>query len=99
MADGELEALLALDGASFEMAPGVIVEFTARRTDATPERPHGLSYAFVLRDKSGGSPWVRFDNAHAVEKPGRGYGWGAARLTETSGCGKFHCNWRFRNDV
>ena len=25
--------------------------------------------------------------------------WGAARLTETSGCGKFHCNWRFRNDV
>ena len=42
MADGELEVLLALDGASFEMAPGVIVEFTARRTDATPERPHGL---------------------------------------------------------
>ena len=74
MADGELEVLLALDGASFEMAPGVIVEFTARRTDATPERPHGLSYAFVLRDKSGGSPWVRFDNAHAVEKPGMGYG-------------------------
>jgi hypothetical protein len=56
------------------MAPGVIVEFTSRRTDTTPERPHGLSYAIVLRDKSGGPPWVRFDNAHAVEKPGRGYG-------------------------
>lgn len=74
MDDGELEVLLALDGASFETAPGVIVEFTARRTDTTPERPHGLSYAFVLRDKSGGLPWVRFDNAHAVEKPGTGYG-------------------------
>lgn len=73
MDHGELDVLLGLDGASFEMAPGVIVEFTARRTDTTPERPHGLSYAFVLRDKSGGPPWVRFDNAHAVEKPGRGY--------------------------
>ena len=73
MNDGTLELLLALDGASFEMAPGVIVEFTARRTDVTPERPHGLSYALVLRHKSGGLPWVRFDNAHAVEKPGRGY--------------------------
>lgn len=74
MADGELEVLLALDGASFEMAPGVIVEFTARRTDTTPERPHGLRYAFVLRDKSGGYPWLRFDNAHAVEKRRKGYG-------------------------
>jgi len=55
------------------MVPGVIVKFTARRTDATPERPHGVSYAFVLRRKNGGPPWVRFDNAHAVDKGGRGY--------------------------
>jgi hypothetical protein len=51
---GELELLLALDGSDFEMTPGVIVEFTARRTDVTPERPHGISYAFVLRAKEGG---------------------------------------------
>jgi len=25
--------------------------------------------------------------------------WGAARLTETSGCGKFHRNWRFGNGL
>ena len=25
--------------------------------------------------------------------------WGAARLTETSGCGNFHRNWRFGNDA
>ena len=25
--------------------------------------------------------------------------WGAARLTEASGCGKFHCDWRFGNDL
>jgi hypothetical protein len=73
MDDGELEPLLALDGASFEMAPGMIVEFTARRTDTTPERPHGLLYALVLRPKRGGPPWVRFDNAHGVEEFGRGY--------------------------
>jgi len=70
MGDDELELLLALDGAAFEMAPGVVVEFTARRTDVTRERPHGISYALVLRRKDGGAPWVRFDNAHGVD-PGR----------------------------
>jgi len=71
--EGELELLLALDGADFELTPGVVVEFTAQRTDVTPGRPHGVSYAFVLRRKEGGAPWVRFDNAHAVDTLGRGY--------------------------
>ncbi|MFI4986264.1 MAG: hypothetical protein ACHQF3_02395, partial [Alphaproteobacteria bacterium] len=62
MNEGELEPLLALDGADFEMATGVVVEFTVRRTDPTAERPHGISYALVLRPKRGGAPWVRFDN-------------------------------------
>jgi hypothetical protein len=73
MDDSELVVLLALDGTAFELAPGVVVEFIARRTDVTPERPHGVSYALVLRRKNGGSPWVRFDNAHAVDQAGRGY--------------------------
>ncbi len=73
MDEGELEPLLALDGAEFEMAPGAVVEFTVRRTEPTAERPHGISYALVLRPKRGGAPWVRFDNAHAVRPPGRGY--------------------------
>jgi hypothetical protein len=72
MEESELELLLALDGSVFEMAPGAIVEFTARRTDVTPERPHGISYALVLRPKDS-LPWVRFDNAHAVDAGGRGY--------------------------
>jgi hypothetical protein len=69
----ELELLLALDGASFDMAPGVVVEFSARRTDTTPQRPHGISYASVLRAREGGAPWLRFDNAHAIGEGGRGY--------------------------
>jgi hypothetical protein len=72
MDDGELELLLSLDGAEYEMAPGIIVEFAVRRTRITPERPHGVSYAMVLRPKAGGAPWVRFDNAHAVAQRGPG---------------------------
>jgi hypothetical protein len=73
MIEAELALLLALDGSDFEMAPGVVVEFTARLTDITLERPHGISYAFVLRSKDGGAPWLKFDNAHGVERGGRGY--------------------------
>ena len=73
MASDELDPLLVLDGAVFEMAPGIIVEVTARRTDRTPERPHGLSYALVLRSKRGGRPWLRFDNAHQVEVSRSGF--------------------------
>jgi Family of unknown function (DUF6516) len=70
--ESEIEALLALDGARFEMAAGFVVEFTARRTDITPQRPHGLSYALVFRQLGVGS-LVRFDNAHAVARHGGRY--------------------------
>lgn len=71
MDDSQLELLLSLDGATYEMAPGVIVEFAVRRTRITPQRPHGINYALVLRPKAGGAPWVRYDNAHAVEQKDR----------------------------
>jgi hypothetical protein len=67
--DEELELLLSLDGASFEAAKGYVVEFVGRRTDTTPERPHGISYALVFRPKDG-EPYIRFDNAHAIVRPG-----------------------------
>jgi hypothetical protein len=70
----ELELLLELDGTRFEMAPGVIVEFSARRVDQTPQRPHGVAYAFVMRPKAGGAPWVRFDNSHRSSERRRSYG-------------------------
>jgi hypothetical protein len=57
----------------FEMAPGVMVEFAVRHAPTTPQRPLGISYALVLRDKLGGPPWVRFNNAHAAEEKSRGY--------------------------
>ncbi len=60
--DVELEVLLSLDGASYEAAAGYFVEFIARRTDKTAERPHGVSYALIFRPKDG-EPYVRFDNA------------------------------------
>ena|SRR5271163_4553034 len=54
----ELELLLSLDGAAYEMAPDVIIEFTIKRTAVTLQRPHGVSHALVLRPRSGGTPWV-----------------------------------------
>lgn len=72
----ELEWLFELSGASFE-DEGYIVEFKIERTDATQERPHGISYALVLRPSGGGDPWLRFDNAHAVDRPGGRYVRGA----------------------
>src|SRR5437763_17130989 len=62
---GELEVLLSLDGASYEAAAGYVVQFVVKRTEKTPERPQGVSYALVFRAKDG-EPYVRFDNAHAV---------------------------------
>jgi hypothetical protein len=67
--DAELEVLLSLDGQSYEAAAGYVVEFVVRRTERTAARPHGISYALVFRPKDG-EPYVRFDNAHAVERPG-----------------------------
>lgn len=52
----ELEVLLSLDGVSYEAAEGYVVEFMARRTDKTQERPHGISYALVFRPKAGACP-------------------------------------------
>src|SRR3954453_18319387 len=73
MDDFELEALLSLDGACYEIAQAYVGEFTAGRPDLTPERPHGISYALVFRAKAGGKPLVRFDNAHAVARPSGQY--------------------------
>jgi hypothetical protein len=67
--EAELELLLSLDGASYETAAGHVVEFTVKRADKTPARPHGISYALVFRPIHG-EPYVRFDNAHAVKRPG-----------------------------
>jgi hypothetical protein len=78
--DGELEWLLSLDGASYEAAEGYLVEFMARRTEQTPERPHGISYALVFRPKDGQpcGKYVKasaaYDHWHRTERdPGRPY--------------------------
>lgn len=55
MDDSELELLLALGGAVFEMLPEIVVEFAVRRTPVMLQRSHGISYAFMLRAKLGGT--------------------------------------------
>ena len=41
------------------------VEIKAKRTDVTPERPHGLSYSLTLHN-SDNERILGFDNAHPV---------------------------------
>jgi hypothetical protein len=67
--DDELEWLLSFDGVSYEAASGYVVEFTVKRTASSKERPHGISYALVFRPQRG-EPYVKFDNAHVVDRPG-----------------------------
>jgi hypothetical protein len=67
--EDELDILLSLNGASWEAADGYVVEFSVHRTQKTPARPHGVTYALVFRSAAG-EPMVRFDNAHAAVRPG-----------------------------
>ena len=71
--DSGLDALLDLHGQTlFVDESGYWVKFVAIRTEATPERPHGLNYSLTLHVPNG-LRLVGFDNAHPVrERPGPG---------------------------
>jgi hypothetical protein len=60
-----LEFLLAFDGRVHLFERGYWAKFEVRRTEPTPERPHGLRYALTLHGPDGGR-LIGFDNAHAV---------------------------------
>jgi hypothetical protein len=64
-----LEFLLGFDGRIHYLEEGYWLKFEVKRTEATPERPHGLRYSFTLHDPNG-NRLVGFDNAHSV--PPRG---------------------------
>lgn len=67
-----LEFLLAFDGHIHHLEAGHWLKFEIRRTRASKERPHGLTYSFTLHAPDG-TRLVGFDNAHGVPggaKPG-----------------------------
>ena len=66
--DPGLDTLLDLHGQTlFVDEAGHWVKFTVLRTEATLERPHGLSYSLTLHAPDG--KWlVGFDNAHPVRE-------------------------------
>ena len=71
--DPGLDTLLDLHGQTlFVDDVGHWVKFVVVRTEATAERPHGLSYSLTLHAPDG-ERLVGFDNAHAV-RDGRGPG-------------------------
>ena len=64
-----LEFLLAFDGRTHWYEGGYHIRFEIRPVAPTPERPHGLRYAFTLHDPDG-RRLVGFDNAHGVRARG-----------------------------
>lgn len=68
-ADYGLEFLLAFHGRIHHLENGYWLKFEITRVEATPERPHGLSYSFTLH-APGGKRLVGFDNAHNVPATG-----------------------------
>jgi hypothetical protein len=68
----ELAYLLDFDDTQFLFEEGYWVKLEVRRTDPTPQRPHGLSYSFTLHD-SDGQRLLGFDNAHSVPPSGGRY--------------------------
>lgn len=68
--DHGLELLLGYDGRIMYLDGGYSMKFEIRQTEATPERPHGLSYSFTLHEAYNRRV-IGFDNAHAAKPLGR----------------------------
>jgi len=64
-----LEYLLAFNGRIHYLEQGFWLKFEIRAASPTPERPHGLHYAFTLHDPDG-KRLMGFDNAHRVPPQG-----------------------------
>ena len=82
--EGELELLLSLDGAEYEMAPGVIVEFTVRRTTITPQRPTASATPWC----SGESGEARRGSGSITRTRSHKAAEGAGALSMTTGTGQ-----------
>lgn len=67
--DHGLEFLLAFNGRIHYLEKGYWLKFEMTRVDATPRRPHGLSYSFTLHAPDG-TRLIGFDNAHDVRATG-----------------------------
>lgn len=67
--DHGLEFLLAFNGRIHHLEKGYWLKFEIARVEASPERPHGLSYSFTLHSPDG-TRLVGFDNAHDVSARG-----------------------------
>lgn len=72
--DPSLDTLLLLDGETFvaDVAGKCWVKFVVKKIEASPSRPHGLSYSLTLHDGNG-TRLLGFDNAHSIQE-GKGPG-------------------------
>jgi hypothetical protein len=64
-ADQTLAYLLDLDAEEINYDGGYVARFKVKRIEATPERPHGISYSLTFHAPDG-RRLVGYDNAHGV---------------------------------
>ncbi len=64
-----LAYLLDLDGEEIVYDGGHVARFSVKRIEATPEKPHGISYSLTFH-AADGRRLIGYDNAHGV--PHRG---------------------------
>jgi Family of unknown function (DUF6516) len=67
MDEHDIENLLNLNRFEYEIIPGYVVKFAARRCAVTPNYPHGIRYSLVFKQENG-HRIIGFDNAHAPPK-------------------------------
>lgn len=64
-----LAYLLDLDGEDIVYESGAVARFRVKRIDATPEKPHGISYTLTFHAPNG-RRLMGYDNAHDVADRG-----------------------------
>ncbi len=68
-ANHTLAYLLDLDGEEINYDGGYVARFRVKRIEATPEKPHGISYSLTFH-AADGRRLMGYDNAHGVSHRG-----------------------------
>jgi hypothetical protein len=68
--DAGLAFLLDFDGEAIVYDDGHTARFRVKKVEASPARPHGISYALTFHDPNG-RRLFGYDNAHGVLRGGR----------------------------
>ena len=70
--DSGMDALLSLNGTTFNLDNGYWVKFTAYQVTPNKHKPHGIDYSLTLHNRYN-DRIIGFDNDHAPPRKRKGY--------------------------